>query len=385
MAAPTDVASPSDPLLSWNAHDDRLTAVASGVWTSANADRLERLTDSLSQQPAASMTLDIGGVGELDTFGGWLLERALRPVNGRKTSAELAAVPDRYRDLLAALDRTNRRTLRPRAASGAIVTALGTLGASVSAIGDYTVALVSVFGALALAQIERFARPPQAARLRATVHHFERVSWQAIPIILLITFVVGAIIAQQGFYYFRKFGAQDYVVDLVGVLVLRELGVLIVAIMVAGRSGSAFTAEIGSMKMREEIDALRTMGLDPIEVLALPRVVALVVGLPILAFFGSLAALAGGAVVAKFDGGMSFATFATRLQDAVTISDFEVGMIKAPVMALIIGAVACTEGLRVAGSTESLGIQTTASVVKSIFLVIVLDGFFAIFFSAIGM
>ena len=150
--------------------------------------------------------------------------------------------------------------------------------------------------------------------------------------------------------------------------------------MVAGRSGSAFTAEIGSMKMREEIDALRTMGLDPIDVLALPRVVALVVGLPILAFLGSLAALTGGAVVAKFDGGMSFATFATRLQEAVTLSDFEVGMIKAPAMALIIGAVACTEGLRVAGSAESLGIQTTASVVKSIFSVIAADMVFTAFF-----
>ena len=385
MAASTDVASPPDPLLSWTAEGDKLRAVASGAWTSANADRLERLTDSLDRQAAASVTLDIGAVGELDTFGGWLLERALRPSGGRKTNGALADVPDRYRDLLAALDRTNRRAPTPRAKRGAIVGALASLGASVSAIGDYAVALVAMIGALALAQIERFTKPPQAARLRATVHHFERVTWQAIPIILLITFVVGAIIAQQGFFYFRKFGAQDYVVDLVGVLVLRELGVLIVAIMVAGRSGSAFTAEIGSMKMREEIDALRTMGLDPIDVLALPRVVALVVGLPILAFFGSLAALGGGAAVAAYEGGMSFATFAQRLQDAVTISDFEVGMIKAPVMALIIGAVACTEGLRVAGSAESLGVQTTASVVKSIFLVIVLDGCFAIFFSSIGM
>ena len=221
--------------------------------------------------------------------------------------------------------------------------------------------------------------------MRATVHHFERVSWQAIPIILLITFVIGAIIAQQGYFYFRKFGAQDYVVNLVGVLVLRELGVLIVAIMVAGRSGSAFTAELGAMKMREEIDALRTMGLDPIEVLALPRVVALVVGLPILTFLGALAALFGGALVAWLYGGMSPATFILRLQQAVSLSDFEVGLIKAPCMALVIGAVACAEGMRVAGSANSLGLQTTASVVKSIFLVIVLDGLFAIFFSAIGM
>jgi phospholipid/cholesterol/gamma-HCH transport system permease protein len=385
MAASTSVTSPSDPLLSWTMHGDQLSAVASGVWTCANADRLERLTDSLDRQPASAVTLDISGVGELDTVGGWLIERAVRQANGRKQTAQLAAVPDRYRDLLAALNRTNRQAAAAPAAGDRLAAGLAALGAKVSAVGDDLVALVAMFGALTFAQLDRFAKRPQAARVRDTVHHFERVSWQAIPIILLITFVVGAIIAQQGFFYFRKFGAEEYVVNLVGVLVLRELGVLIVAIMVAGRSGSAFTAELGSMKMREEIDALRTMGLDPIDVLALPRVVALVVALPILTFLGALAALFGGALVAWLYGGMLPTTFMARLQDAVSLSDFEVGLVKAPWMALLIGAVACTEGLRVAGSTVSLGVKTTDSVVKSIFLVIVLDGFFAIFFSAIRM
>jgi phospholipid/cholesterol/gamma-HCH transport system permease protein len=385
MAASTSVTSPSDPLLNWTAHGDQLSAVASGAWTCANGDRLERLTDSLDRQPASTVTLDISGVEELDTFGAWLIERAVRQAKSRKQTAQLAAVPDRFRDLLAALDRTNRQAAAAPAAGGPLVAGLATLGARVSAIGDDLVALVAMFGALTFAQLDRFAKRPQLARVRDTVHHFERVSWQAIPIILLITFVVGAIIAQQGLFYFRKFGAQDYVVNLVGVLVLRELAVLIVAIMVAGRSGSAFTAELGSMKMREEIDALRTMGLDPIDVLALPRVVALVFGLPILTFLGGLAAIFGGALIAWLDGGMSPVTFMARLQDAVSLSDFEVGIIKAPCMALVIGAVACTEGLRVEGSADSLGIQTTASVVKSIFLVIVLDGLFAIFFSAIGM
>jgi phospholipid/cholesterol/gamma-HCH transport system permease protein len=172
---------------------------------------------------------------------------------------------------------------------------------------------------------------------------------------------------------------------MVGILVLREIGVLIVAIMVAGRSGSAYTAEIGSMKMREEIDALSTMGLDPIEVLILPRILALVCSLPILAFLGSMAALYGGGLVAWFYGGMSPAIFIARLREAVSVTHFEVGMIKAPFMALVIGIVACSEGMRVKGSAESLGRQTTTSVVKSIFLVILLDGVFAIFFASIGM
>jgi phospholipid/cholesterol/gamma-HCH transport system permease protein len=202
---------------------------------------------------------------------------------------------------------------------------------------------------------------------------------------VLITFLIGAIIAQQGFFHFRKFGADSYVVDMVGILVLRELGVLIVAIMVAGRSGSAYTAELGSMQMREEIDALSTMGLDPVEVLILPRVLALVCALPILAFIGSMAALYGGALVAQFYGDMGPAIYLARLHDAVSVTSFKVGIIKAPFMALAIGIVACSEGLRVKGSAESLGRQTTTSVVKSIFLVIVLDGMFAIFFASIGM
>jgi phospholipid/cholesterol/gamma-HCH transport system permease protein len=228
-------------------------------------------------------------------------------------------------------------------------------------------------------------RRPRSLRLKSLVYHLHQVGWQAIPIIALVTFLIGAIIAQQGIFHFRKFGAESYVVDLVGILVLREIGVLIVAIMVAGRSGSAYTAELGSMKMREEIDALTTMGLDPVEVLILPRIVALVLALPILAFIGSMAALYGGGLVAWFYGGMSPAIYIARLHEAVSVTHSEVGMIKAPFMALVIGIVACSEGLRVKGSAESLGKQTTTSVVKSIFLVIVLDGAFAVFFASIGM
>jgi len=241
-----------------------------------------------------------------------------------------------------------------------------------------------MLGALGFA-LARAIVQPRTFRLTSTIHHLYRVGWQAIPIVLLITFLIGAIIAQQGFFHFRKFGADTYVVDMVGILVLREIGVLIVAVMVAGRSGSAYTAELGSMKMREEIDALRTMGFDTIEVLILPRIVALIVALPILTFLGAMAALYGGGLVAWLYGGMSPASFVARLREAISVTHFEVGMIKAPFMALVIGAVACSEGLKVRGSAESLGLQTTTSVVKSIFLVIVLDGLFAIFFASIGM
>ncbi len=213
------------------------------------------------------------------------------------------------------------------------------------------------------------------------MHHLDRVGLQAVPIILLITFLIGGIIAQQGFFHFRKFGAETYVVDMLGILILREIGVLIVSIMVAGRSGSSYTAELGSMKMREEIDALRTMGLDPIEVLVLPRVFALILALTMLTFLGSMAALYGGGLVAWFYGGMSPDIFIARLKEAISLTHFKVGMIKAPFMALVIGVVACAQGFAVKGSAELLGLQTTASVVKAIFLVIVLDGLFAMFFA----
>jgi phospholipid/cholesterol/gamma-HCH transport system permease protein len=173
------------------------------------------------------------------------------------------------------------------------------------------------------------------------------------------------------------------VVNLVGILTLRELGVLLTSIMIAGRSGSAFTAEIGSMKMREEIDALRVMGLDPVEVLVLPRILALVIGLPILTFISSMAALFGGGLVAWIYGGISPDAYLTRLQQAISMSSFMVGLIKAPFMALVIGLIASLEGLAVQGSAESLGRQVTSSVVKSIFMVIVVDGLFAMFFAAI--
>jgi phospholipid/cholesterol/gamma-HCH transport system permease protein len=216
------------------------------------------------------------------------------------------------------------------------------------------------------------------------VHHMQQVCWNAVPIIVLITFLIGCIVAQQGIFHFRRFGADVIVVDMLGILVLRELGVLLVAIMVAGRSGSAYTAELGSMKMREEIDALRTMGFDPVEVLILPRMMALALAMPILAFIGAMAALYGGGLVAWLYGGVDPTSFLSRLRE-ISINHFIVGMAKAPVMALMIGIVACVEGLAVKGSSESLGQHTTASVVKGIFFVIVMDGIFAIFFAALGI
>jgi phospholipid/cholesterol/gamma-HCH transport system permease protein len=362
------------------------TLIASGPWTAAQSASLERLLAALpSIEPRRrNVTIDISGIEHLDTLGAWLLERLIRGYQLQELKPTFVGVPDRFRGLLEKIHDVNRRPPIQR-------TDKNKLTATLESIGRATVALyidfrffLAMLGAIG-ASLAGVALRPRSLRATSAVYHLYRVGWQAVPIMVLITFLIGGIIAQQGIFHFRKFGADAYVVDMVGILVLREIGVLIVSIMVAGRSGSAYTAELGSMKMREEIDALRTMGLDPVEVLILPRVIALVCALPILTFLGSMAALYGGGLVAWIYGGMSPAIFIARLREAVSLTHFEVGIIKAPFMALVIGTVACSEGLRVKGSAESLGLQTTTSVVKSIFLVIVLDGLFAVFFASIGM
>ena len=219
-------------------------------------------------------------------------------------------------------------------------------------------------------------------RLPSIIYHIEHSGLRAVPIILLMSFLIGGIIAQQAAYQLRFFGAELLTVDLAGILIMREIGLLLAAIMFAGRSGSAFTAELGSMKMREEIDALKTMGLDPVEVLAVPRVIALIIALPLLTIVANGAALSGALLVSWAYSGIEPIAFVTRLRDVITVNVFFVGLIKAPLMALVIGIVAYMEGMKTKGSAESLGQQVTTSVVKAIFMVIVMDGIFAILFAA---
>ncbi len=375
----------TNPTLTSTAGGETTTFGAAGYWIAAHSSALEQLVDAVSLQQAAHHTaIDISGVEQLDTLGAWLLERLARSYRDHGQELVFVGVSERFRGLLDRVHDVNREPATPRSKANRVIASLESVGRATVGFKDDARSFLEMLGAIGVSLFSIFIRP-RTLRLTSTVHHLNRVGWQAIPIMLLITFLIGGIIAQQGIFHFRKFGADAYVVDMVGILVLREIGVLIVSIMVAGRSGSAYTAELGSMKMREEIDALRTMGFNPVEVLILPRVLALVCALPILTFLGSMSALYGGGLVAWLYGGMSPEIFIARIREAISVTHFEVGMIKAPFMALVIGVVACSEGLRVKGSAESLGLQTTTSVVKSIFLVIVLDGVFAIFFASIGM
>jgi phospholipid/cholesterol/gamma-HCH transport system permease protein len=376
----------AESLLTAELKGERLELAASGSWTASHAGELESLVDRVSGEAARAKTvsIDMAGVREFDTFGAWLLERLTRAWSAPGRETVIVGLPQHDRGLLAEMHGVNREPARPAPHENKIVSALTSIGQAGAGFGRDLMLFADMLGAVGVAATRVLVRPREF-RLTSTVNQFDRVTWQAVPIILLITFLIGAIISQQGIFHFRKFGAELYSVDLVAILVLREIGVLIVAIMVAGRSGSSYTAELGSMKMREEIDALRTMGFDPVEVLILPRIIVLVIALPVLTFIGSMAALYGGGLVAWLYGGMSPEIYMSRLTEAITLTHFEVGMVKAPFMGLVIGIVACAEGLQVKGSAESLGLMTTASVVKSIFLVIVLDGLFAMFFASIGM
>lgn len=365
--------------------DSHSVLSASGSWTARYARELDEILDKLTVAPRAGrqIELDLEKVEALDTYGAWLLERLRRNAATGNAEGQLVKVDERYRGLMEEIQGVNRRPTSRRPIENWFESSIEAVGRLSDEIGRDLLSLLEMLGAI-LQALVRVMLHPRRLRFTSMVHHIDRVGLQALPIVLMITFLIGAIIFQQGTFYFRKFGAGEYAVNLVGVLVLREIGVLLVAIMVAGRSGSSYTAELGAMKMREEIDALNTMGLDPIEVLVLPRILALIIALPLLTLLGSLAALYGGEIVAQFYAGMAPQIYLARLNDAVSVTQVKVGMFKAPFMALVIGAVAACEGLKVKGSAESLGLRTTASVVKSIFLVIVIDGLFAIFYTSIG-
>lgn len=373
-------------LLSGQVTAGGLGLAASGAWTAEHARALEPLVDDASRANASvrRIVIDVTRIERLDTYGAWLIERTLRIWTNRGAETQIVGLSDSYGHLFKKVRASaGKLTPLPRR-TNAITATLESVGRTMTAVFADIMLFSQMAGALVIAFL-RVLMHPSKFRFTSMVNHLERVGWNAVPIILLITLLIGAILSQQGIFHFRTFGADIYVVDMVGVLVLREVGVLIVCIMVAGRSGSAYTAELGSMKMREEVDALRTMGFDPVEVLILPRIFALIITVPILTFIGSMAALYGGGLVAWLYGGIDPQVFLARLHESISVKSFAVGMVKAPFMAIVIGLVACVEGLQVKGSAESLGAKTTDSVVKSIFLVIVLDGAFAIFFASIGV
>jgi phospholipid/cholesterol/gamma-HCH transport system permease protein len=327
-----------------------------------------------------SIRVDASGLRELDTLGCLALADLEKALAASGKSVELVNLPKDKRDLYEAVRARAdvRRPENPRFGLDALIAAFGR---GVVATWDDLLGVVGMFGVV-LSSIALTLANPTRWRFNAFVTQLDKSAFRAVPIIVLIQFVIGGIVAQQSAYQLRFFGAEIFTVNLVAILVLREIGVLISAIMVAGRTGSAYTAEIGAMRMREEVDAMRVIGLDPVDVLVVPRILGLVVALPLLTIIANASALLGGMLTLWAYSGISPVVFIDRMHDGILLETVMVGLIKAPFMAIAIGCIACMEGFRVSGSTESLGQRVTAAVVKSIFAVIVMDGVFAIFFAA---
>ena len=372
---------PLEPELRATADGTRISV--NGAWTVANAAAAEEAIDAVTVTAPATV-IDLASVANLDTAGAWLLFRLRDRLRAAGLQADFANIAARSAPLFEEIEA--HKPVEPAVERhGTVVTRF------LEKVGRRTVDMwrdvIDVLGILGAFSVGLATCLAMVTRLRLTsiLNQFDLAGRQAVPIVMLMSFLIGGIIAQQGAFYLRQFGADLWVVDLVGVLVLRELGVLLTAIMVAGRSGSAITAEIGSMKMREEIDALYVIGLRPVEVLVIPRILGLMLALPVLTFLSDLAALYGAGLMTWVYLDLPFETYLIRLRESITFDTLIVGLVKAPVMALIIGLIAASEGLKVEGSAESLGRQTTVSVVKAIFMVIVVDGLFAVFFAAIDM
>ena len=349
--------------------------VAAGDWTLASAAVLGRRVDELKRRRAGAAPIDASGISRLDTAGAELLLDLAGNARDRITGLD----PGRQAliDAIAKADATATAKLPPQPPG--IVMLLARTGRAVEAIWDDAVALTGFIG-LMLQTLARTMPNPRRWRVTSLFFHIEQTGLDAVPIVALLSFLVGAVVAFLGATVLRDFGASVFTVELVGYSFLREFGVLLTAILVAGRSGSAFTAQIGSMKAREEIDAIRTLGLDPVEVLVLPRALALLLSMPLLTFVAMIAGILGGALVCIFSLDISLGMFLTRFHDTASVRHFWVGMSKAPVFAFLIAAIGCLEGFKVSGSTESVGEHTTSSVVQSIFVVIMIDALAAIFF-----
>ncbi len=356
---------------------------AGGNWRIAHVGQLERELERLAV-PGDRLVVDMTALEALDTAGAWLLYRTVKLFKAQHKGVTLRGARDEHKAMLREVAANDNPCEICPPQVNTVLRITEQVGRScvetVTAAGDF----VAFFGAAAVA-MARTVLQPGRLRLTSLVYQMEQVGFNALPIVGLIAFLIGVVLAYQGAVQLQRLGAEIFVIDMISISVLREIGILLTAIVVAGRSGSAFTAQIGSMKANEEVDAMRTLGMDPMDVLVLPRVLALIITLPMLAFFADMMGLLGGGLMAWMVLDISPAMFIERLREAVDLWSFLVGIIKAPFFAATIALVGCYEGLQVTGSAESVGSRTTRAVVEAIFLVIVMDAVFSIFFSVIGV
>ncbi len=361
-----------------------LMVTLGGPWVTKHIGSKQARLAEIDARGAKRARIDASALAALDTAGAWLIHRAAKSLSEQGIAIELQGADPAAASLIETVRRFDVPCPPAPQAANAVVALIARIGHATIEISGQAVRLVNYLG-LTVVVMLRLAVKPGRIRGTALVSHMEQSGLNALPIVGLISFLIGVVLAYQGADQLARFGAQIFTANLVSVGVLREMGILLTAIIVAGRSGSAYTAQIGTMNVNEEIDAMRTMGLDPMEVLVLPRVVALVIVLPLLTFYADIMGLLGGAVMATTVLDISFFQFARQISNSEPLWSFWVGMIKAPVFAFIIATVGTYEGFNVTRSAESVGRQTTRAVVEAIFLVIVLDALFSILFSVVGI
>lgn len=363
---------------------DTFRLVVGGSWIISQASRLDPLMQAIEPATFRQVEVDFAALDRLDTVGAWLLLRTKRALEHKGLEVRAVNVRQEYRALVHTIDHEctappvaplPRRTFTNR---------LEWIGRGLFHALHQAYELVSFLGHVAFEAVETILNP-RRLRVAALFHQMEETGVNALPIVGLLSFLVGVVMAYQGADQLRQFGADVFTVNLVGVGVLRELGGLMAAIIVAGRSGSAFTAQIGTMKVNEELDAIETSGLNTVEVLVLPRLLGLIITLPLLTFYSNIMGLIGGMAMCYFDLSITIPAFLEQLRDAMGGWTFWIGLIKAPVFAFIIGLVGCYQGLHVQRNAASVGAHTTQAVVESIFLVIGADAAFSILFSMMGV
>jgi len=359
---------------------------AGGRWTITESARLDQQLRDLGAGPGDITAMDAGAVEKLDSTGAWLLLRTRRALENAGRTVGTLKVPERYASLLANLDRDDKKQPgHPAPRMSPWRYRLYRIGKATVEAGRQGWRMLGYLGRVTVETGEMIAAPRKNLRFAAMAVQVEETGISALPIVGLLAFLIGIVLAYQGADQLKRFGAEIFTINLLGVGVLREIGGLITAIIVAGRSGSAFTAHLGSMRVNQEIDAMQTMGLNTVDTLVLPRVIGLVISLPLLTFYANIMALIGGAMMCYFDLGITIPVFLRQLNQAVDVSTLVVGLVKAPVFALVIALVGCYEGFQVERNAASVGQLTTRSVVESVFLVIVLDAAFSVMFSVLGV